>query len=228
MKWIYQIQKDLSNPKYQGIIKEYNHEYVINGWNICILLIKFMLSFGIVMVLLFSEQYNFQNILYLVSRLLLLTIFLVVDKRIRKYPLLIDNIFIAVLVVFGMILTDENIQLEGPVLYAYWLPYQVMYIMISIIHCLSIKKILITYIWVKVYYLVLMSWVYGILPVRIYFSILMMFLVVPMWVVIMTKQILDFMKILYKNKELIATIKHILQIFPEGVIIRIIQPASPA
>ena len=40
----------------------------------------------------------------------------------------------------------------------------------------------------------------------------------------MTKQILDFMKLLYKNKELISTIKHILKVFPEGVIIRVVRP----
>ena len=98
------------------------------------MLIKFMISLGIVMVLLFSDKDSFQNILYLSSRILLLTVFLLIDKKIRDYPTIMDNIFIAVLVVFGVMLTDENIHFEGPSLYAYWLPYQVIYIVISIIH----------------------------------------------------------------------------------------------
>ena len=91
---------------------------------------------------------------------------------------------------------------------------------------MSWKKIVITFWGVSLFFIIAITETYQEVPLKLYLSFLFIWILFPMWwffIAEKVKQIFVYMK---ANKDLIHTIRTILLLFPEGVIIRSIDPVT--
>lgn len=130
-----------------------------------------MFSVAVLVFLMFFDRTSPQHWSIVLTRPVLILLFLILDWKIKQYPIVLSYIFPLFLGLIGLILTNENLAYKEPRIYEIWLPYQAVFIICSIAHCLDSKLLLITFVAVKIYYLTRMTLCYGFLPIQIYYGV---------------------------------------------------------
>jgi K+-sensing histidine kinase KdpD len=132
-----------------------------------------------------------------------------------------ENILLFVWFMLGMILTIDSIKPEYPQQFEPWYIHQFMLFLMTLVYSLKWKRLTICYCLQKTTYLVIMYSRYGSkLSHTTIFAQLAVMAIYPSLCVIVCKLILSFLIAVHRNKQLAESIKHILQVFPECVIIR--------
>ena len=82
------------------------------------------------------------------------------------------------------------------------------------------KKIVAAFWFVKLFYVTFMTIRFGAMKFQFYVSLCVAVTVFPILCMFISKVIRDFLEVIDENLELIETIKYILEVFPEAVLIR--------
>ena len=121
---------------------------------------------------------------------------------------------------FGSALTYENTMSKEFKIYEIWLIFYFFWTIISITICFDWKQIVLSFWIVKFNYWIVMNWIYDSLGFQFYIGIAYVCLTYPIISLLITKKILELLKLIQENKQLIEMIKIILKSFPEAVIIQ--------
>lgn len=108
-----------------------------------------------------------------------------------------------------------------------WPVFDYYAISVSFVHFMEYKRILFAYFVSKLGYLVMMRLKHGeLMPFELIASTIATSVIFVCLVISASKVIRNFLKLIYENKELITTIKHILEVFPEAVLIKKVESKS--
>jgi len=215
-----------SDEEIRDLIDYYKIKYLTNGVNLLSSILKFwsILIFLTILVT-FGPSHSITKRVSIVSPLILVVVG-IVNALFKKVIFIRNNAFLIILLFYGIACIHGNLKKPEYQLYELWLVYMCISNIASIFMWLSWKRIVAANWWVM---LTLLGWVqytYGTVPFylklgSIYSAIIYTFV----WIN-HSQQLKEHLKVLKENKDLIKTIKTILQIFPEGVIIRSLDPES--
>ena len=135
--------------------------------------------------------------------------------------------FLVYLFLFGFSISTESQWLSEFKIYEPFLLYYPTFILISIANWLEWKRMILLFWTVMSYYIIATHITFGVMSFLYYFGMIWINVLVPLIIMVIARIVLGFIELIQKNQELVRTIKHILQVFPEGVIIQSIEESQP-
>ena len=143
------------------------------------------------------------------------------DRLAKKYEKFLYNANPLILFLIGLSIIGENWMLDKYRVYETWILLYFHLFLVWIVHWFEWKKIVLTFIVLKSIYIVVSIIVFrGDITVFLFISsIVSNFALVVIWMVIST-MVRVFLETIYKNRELVRTIKEILQVIPEPIFIQ--------
>lgn len=155
-----------------------------------------------------------------------MTIIFTADFFVKRRPYLLNSVHPYVLFVYSLNFTLRNLSMTEVKFYEVWPVFDFFAISMCIVHFIEFKRIIKSYIFSKFVYIFLMTMKHGKLTFEFYFvfvSTSIMFTVTSISVSTMIRHLLT---LIYENKELVSSIKKILEVFPEAVLIKTIESDS--
>ena len=210
-------QKD---EELQKMIDQYREKYLLQGIKIFVNVVPVVMFCAIVVLTVKLDLTEASNLKFILSRVVLLTTMVVLDNLAKKYSIVLNNCLPIIMIAIGIVITNENISFKEPRIYDMWIPYQLLYFITSIIHCFDWEKMTGVYITTNVILVTRMMLTYDSIYFQFYLTIVIVSVFGPVVSLIVSKTIIDFVKLLQKHEKLLVMAKNILQVFPEGVIIR--------
>jgi signal transduction histidine kinase len=214
----------MTSPEYKDIIESQNQYQLTVGWDafcqIYITVLTFVLPFSY-----FLKNRNlFDTMRYVISRLLILIILLYFRHRNttpQRIEFIYNNFMVITWFMLGLVSTLENIKSEEPESSDVWFLHQFTLFFLTLVYSLKWKRVAFWYLVQKVSFVSIMYWRYGSkLSSMMMIMQLLITLLYPSLCVVICRIVINFLIVVNKNKELANSIKHILQIFPEWVVIR--------
>ena len=148
------------------------------------------------------------------------------DNFFHQFPKMREIWFIILEVWFGWNIITKNLSAKTYFFNESWIIFMIFSTFISILVCMSWRKVVLGFWGVSLFFVIAATETYDEVPLKLYLAFLFVAILFPMWCFFIAekvKQIFVYMKI---NKDLIHTIRTILLLFPEGVIIRSIDPVT--
>ena len=148
------------------------------------------------------------------------------DNFFHQFPKMRELWFIILEVWFGWNIITKNLSGKSYFFNESWIIYIIFCTFISILIWMSWKKVVLTFWGVTLAFVIAATETYEEVPLKLYLAFLFVGILFPMccfFIAEKVKQIFVYMK---ANKDLIHTIRTILLLFPEGVIIRSIDPVT--
>ena len=148
------------------------------------------------------------------------------DNFFHQFPKMRELWFIILEVWFGCKIISKNLSGSDYFFNESWIIYIIFCTFISILIWMSWKKVVLTFWGITLAFVIAATETYEEVPLKLYLAFLFVGILFPMccfFIAEKVKQIFVYMK---ANKDLIHTIRTILLLFPEGVIIRSIDPVT--
>lgn len=121
---------------------------------------------------------------------------------------------------WGINILVENILIEKAIFYEGWVIFYFNCFLIAVTHWLGWKKLFFIFFSVKASYVVLTLLInHSVNSFFVVANLLSMVIFPVVWIVV-SKIVRNFLELIQENKELIASIKYILQVLPHGIIIQ--------
>ena len=152
--------------------------------------------------------------------LIALTVGMITDHIVSKSSNRIEFVFLFFTVLNGMIITHEGLQYTEYRFHETWLLFYSLYLVISIATCFRWKKMVFVFMVVQTYNIILLHINYTKISTYLYVGYMFATVLIPLIWMIVARILLGFISLQHNNQELINTIKRILQVFPEGIIIQ--------
>ena len=118
----------------QKMICEFRKQYLIQGVKVFVNVVPIILLVVIVALLLGSDLSDKSNVTFILFRLFLFVIIAVFDTLVQKNFTVLNNFLPFFMVVLGLVFIKENTGLEHPTIFPFWVPYQMLYFLFSIVH----------------------------------------------------------------------------------------------
>ena len=145
----------------------------------------------------------------------------IADYIISKNTKLIEFIFLFFTILNGIMVTHEGLHYKEYRFHETWLLFfYSMYLIVSIATCFRWKKMIIVFMIVQVYNIVQIHLNYSDVSNYFYMGYMVATLLIPLVWMIVARILLGFIQLQHNNQQLIKTIKKVLQVFPEGIIIQ--------
>ena len=150
----------------------------------------------------------------------ILVVLVVLSESIKRSHFVQENCFFFSLIAYGFVCISGNSKKDSYYIFEFWFVYYCFACTSWIFMCLNWKKIVLAHIIVIFTYAIRMKVMFNGIPGQFWVSITMSSAVYTVSAILISKQIKDMLLIIQENKELIKTIRTILEVFPEGVLIR--------
>ena len=141
------------------------------------------------------------------------------DKRFCSSKLL-DGIFTTIIISIGLEISYESIWFESYRFHEINLIFYSVYLIVSICSWLKWKKMIFIFIFVQICNFIGIHMIYSDIPLYFYCGFICLSVIYPWIVMMIAKVLLEFIHLIHKNEELVRIFKHILQVFPEAVLIQ--------
>ena len=208
------------------MVDQFRDENMEGGWDI---ILSMKRSTLIMMIVIGNFIVSKDDPMYFrVSIVWSLTLILVIatDNFFHQFQKMREIWFIVLEVWLGLNIISKNLSAKSYTFNESWIVFVVFWTFISILIWMSWRKVVLTFWGVSLVFIVAATETYDEVPLKLYLAFLYVWILFPMWCFFIAekvKQIFVYMKI---NKDLIHTIRTILLLFPEGVIIRSIDPVT--
>jgi signal transduction histidine kinase len=214
----------ISSHEHREMIQEHFKFQMEIGWNVFVQIFSVVLWFAIPLSIYAFKDEPTQAIKFISSRILIFWLtYLLKRMNSTKYRInfMFENFLIFVWFFLSFVITFENMKYKKPLQYDLWLINQLMLFFLTFVYWFKWKRLILTFWMHRVLHLYLMCSKYGsdVLFVNILAQVVMMFLF-PVICILIWKVVLDFLIEADKNKIMADSIKCILQMFPEAVVIR--------
>ena len=139
----------------------------------------------------------------------------------KKYETFLYYANPLILFLIGLSIIAENWMLEKFRVYETWILLYFHWFLVWIVHCFESKKIIGTFILLKIIYIIVANIVFK-YEVTVFLYITSLISNLSFWVICMviSTMVRVFLETIQKNKELTNTIKEILQVIPEPILIQ--------
>ena len=149
-----------------------------------------------------------------------LVVILLVDQAIERNKILIENIFFFYILLIGIIMTHEGLQYDEYKFHETWLVFYSVYLIISIATWFHWKKMVLLFWSIQLYNFVMLHITYEYISTYFYCGYAIIVILLPLIWMVIARTLLGFILMIHNNHDLIETIKKILEVFPEGIIIQ--------
>ena len=149
-----------------------------------------------------------------------LAVILLVDQAIERNKILIENIFFFYILLIGIIMTHEGLQYDEYKFHETWLVFYSVYLIISIATWFHWKKMVLLFWPIQLYNFVMLHITYEYISTYFYCGYAIIVILLPLIWMVIARLLLGFIMMIHNNRDLIETIKKILEVFPEGIIIQ--------
>ena len=126
----------------------------------------------------------------------------------------------------GIMIVCRNLEQPEYTFNEYWIWFVLYWKYIGYFFFLKWRRVVAWFYVVMIVYIILLNWYYNRISFTFYSSILITWAIFPVTLVFISQKIKEMIILLKTKRDLIHTIRSILQIFPEGVIIKSIDPVS--
>ena len=144
----------------------------------------------------------------------------IMNKLIEKYDNIIEIAVLAVIVKIGVLITHESLQYSEYKFHEAWLFFYWMYLVMSISTWFYWKRMVAIFWIVQIYSFIQLHLKYAYISSYMYTGWIFIWIFFPWLSMVVAKILLGFILMLSNNHELINTVKKILQVFPEGIVIQ--------
>ena len=207
-------------PEIEQIIKEYNEYLKRNGWRVFHGIMTFFFIVQIINIWIFIDRSNPLLAYFKILFPFIMFMLSIINIIVQKNPAILRYIFIVWTIIFGVALTQENLIYQNYQMYEFWPVFYLSSFLIGIVHCLEAKRIIFAYWFVIIYNSAVIHLKYGQRNFQFYSLMVLSFLFYPILLITLSQIVRMLLHLLYNNKQLLETIKHILEVFPEGIIIQ--------
>ena len=218
----YSFWKDLDdlsrNKELQKLKEHYQTHYLSICWRGYAQLAIISILLQILFILLFQNQQSDRSLI--IFPLMALFVGMIADHIISKNTKRIEFIFLFFTILNGIMVTHEGLQYKEYRFHETWLLFYSMYLIISIATCFRWKKMIIVFTVVQIYNIIQIHINYSDVSSYFYMGYMVATLLIPLVWMIVARILLGFIQLQHNNQQLINTIKKILQVFPEGIIIQ--------
>jgi signal transduction histidine kinase len=214
----------MNNREYKKMIERHISLQMKVGWNVLWQVSKVMLILNITLAFLIWGLSIDDSFILIMKRILIsLVFFWFYSLNGTKYKIefIYNNYFIINWFLHGILITVENVKPDNPEPFDAWLFNFLLLFMLMFIYWFKWKKFIVWFWIQKIIYFIAMYYKYGgnLKPMNMFYQVIVM-LLMPAFSIILLKIMLNFMVAAHQNKNLANSIKNILQVFPEWVIIR--------
>ena len=147
-------------------------------------------------------------------------------SRFKNNHKVIEYVFFIFLLFDGIDIAYEGTFFNEYKFYEIWLLYYSIFLIISIASCFQWKRMVLLFWFVKIFNFIVIHYTYKSISLYFYCGYVFVIIFLPLIWMIAARIILGFILTIYKNQELAKTIKNILKIFPESIIIQSIDEKS--
>ena len=151
---------------------------------------------------------------------------IIADNWILRYKKYADVILIFNILIAGLMIIRETLWQPNYSFNEYWMWYILHWKYLGYFFILKWKKIVAWFYFIMILYVTMVYLYFDEVPVSLYASVLFTWLIFPITLIFTSQKIKEMIVLLKTKKELIHTIRSILQVFPEGVIIRSVDPVT--
>jgi hypothetical protein len=214
----------MASPEYREIINKQMKFQLEVGWQVLRQITLGIIFFTVPFYFFFSNFDVLETSIYARRRVFIIVVLQLLNKlNSTKYRVefIFNNFLLFFWFIFGIMLTFESIVPETPEQFDFWLLYLLILFLLTFIYCFTWRKLIVAYWAQRIFYLIMAYQKYGNQLKFINFMyqavVLMLY---PILCILILKMILIFLVSVHHNKKLASSIKNILQVFPECVIIR--------
>ena len=155
-----------------------------------------------------------------------LIILLIIDLCIHIKSKLIEYVFMIILIIEGFYITYESLFYQEYQFHEIWMIFYWTFLLISISCCFHWKRMIALYWFVQLWNFIMLHSTYSTINVYFYPGFIFITSLLPLVWMIIARLILAFLMMIHNNQELIKTIKKILLIFPEAILIQTVDEDS--
>ena len=219
-----QLWRELEELQDNKEIKFMSSFYYNYYWKACW---NFVFSFGITLlailwwwIYIFEDHFKeIQSMKYIIPGFIILII--VIDILIKMHKYLTEIVLFGYLIVLGIDIIYENLWFEEYRYHEVWIIFDWAYIILSIALCFKWKRMITLYWIIKGLNTIALVMKYNSkIVIYYYFGISLSAVAFPLIWMLISKIILGLFEQLQRNKKLIKSIKNILEVFPESVLIQ--------
>ena len=220
------IKKSATDEEVNKLIDTFKLDYLEGGWEIliwinrttCFLAVCAGWAFVGVDSPLYFRVTRLWPVVYL--------IFVAFDKISQRFKGAHEYWMILLIVWLGILTMNTSMKFEKYTFNEMWITFISLSQFWSIFMCLSWKKLIVVF-WVTMTWLLVITTIkYDNVPIILYVSIFTLSIMFPCATMFYWVKFKETILLVKTNKDLIHTIRTILQIFPEGVIIRSLDPIT--
>ena len=215
------VEQKLQDPLIKEMIDKYNHLFLSSGWIVFSHLMHIIIPIAAICLILLNDSNIFVNYWIITTRILFLIGIHFGNKKILQTPLILNNVFPWAIFFFGILTTIENLSYDQPKLLELSIVSYFGMFVIILVGWFQYKKIALMFWLSKLIFIIAMNIRYKWSDTAlITLSVAIVIFVYPVLCVLICKIVIEFLLLHDKNKKLVSTIKRILEVFPEGVVIR--------
>ena len=155
-----------------------------------------------------------------------LSALVITDLFIQMKNELIEYVLMTILLILGIFITYEGSTFNKYQFDEIWLIFYCLFLVISISCWFHWKRMVLLYWIIQVINFIVLHLTYEKLTVFFYPGYIFTTILLPLVSMVIAKIILTFLTLIYKNQKLVSTIRKILQIFPESILIQSLDQVS--
>ena len=215
-----------TNDITDDLLIEFQEKYKIEGWELISGTTRFIIFICFIISILFVNAENsfYKTILTFGPSTFAFLVFL--DKAFESSKLVRSYSFYIMLVLSGFSVIYDSFNKPSFSFNELWMTNAMYSIYLWIFSFMNWRKlVLISYI-IIIFFLIIMNLCFEDIPLETYISFIITCIFFPIIWMLISLKLKEILALLKNNNELIHTIQQILQVFPEGVIIRSLDERS--
>ena len=208
------------------LIEKFRIDYLQSGWEIISSVSKILIIATFLIWILFLDSDHAFYWRAVTGCPFSIIIYFLVDKFYSSNKKLSEILLIMNIYSLGFLVIRGNFKQSVYSFNEFWMCFILYWQYVGIFLFLNWKKAVISFYIVTWSYIILLNIFYTNIPFMLYASIVVVCILYPITWLIISQKFKEMIILLKSNRDLIHTIRSILQVFPEGVIIRSLDPLS--
>lgn len=203
---ICELMKPYESKEIEKLVNYYHTYYLRGFWSVfCSFWLMLFIIWFTIMSLIYDGN-NHHIYMSLLQLPFLILYFSILDILVHKTRTFVNNVLVLYLIGASIPLCHQNAGLKEFKIDEIWMIVNTIFFAIGIVMSLDPVRIILAFLFVQSYYIALMHYTFGILPVHFYcgFVIFILFFWIIVWGV--SKAMRDMIKLLQENEELAFTI----------------------
>ena len=214
------IKNTKLDDEIKDLMEEYKLKIFFEGWNILMSIMKVGFIIPLIVIIF---KFGFGHPLVARSAFVwttFLVVTIILSILLEKYKIIRDNAFVSLMIVFGVLCVNGNLTRSYYSIYEPWFVYCYFSQFWSLMMWINWRKVVLAHVLVMTYSWIRVAYQYTNVEFILYPSVISGTMYFSFTSLMIAKHIKEMLYLIKENKQLIHTIKTILQTFPEGVIIR--------